>query len=230
MPTITFPAHASENTIAHAMVRAPNASRVFAHPGGFDDAEQAQAHLTRWMTSPPEDHLRRLLDGPMTDVTQCWEAGAGEVPDMRRLGDVVTDDVFVHVLRELGVDPRAALVAMAFHDDEDMAIDGVSFTPSMIDQMASGTMTLHAYILPEDGMEILTDRSRIDLKTKRMPETLIDVLKGRPVRDLVSHRLVDGIDLTITQLSDAGGRLVVDYDGGHDVRLGDITMQAEITA
>jgi hypothetical protein len=221
MPDITFPDHVGENSIAHAMVRAPNAGRVFAHPGGFDDADQAHAHLVRWMTSPPEDHLRRLLDGRMSVVTDMYEANPDEAPDTRWLGDVVTDNVLVHVLTRLGVDPRAALVAMAFHAEEDVVIDDITISPSMIDQ-PDGTMTIHGYVMLAMEMDILTDRHRIDLQMGRLPDTLAGTIVGRPLRDLVSHRLCDGIDLTIAQFSDAGPHAVIDYDGGRDVRFADV--------
>lgn len=221
MPDITFPTHAGENSLAHAMVRAPNAGRVFAHPGGFDDVDQAHAHLARWMTSPPEDHLQRLMDGLMSVVTDMYETNPDEARYKRRLGDVVTDTVLVHVLARLGVDPRAALVAMAFHAEEDVVIDGITISPSMIDQ-PNGIMTIHGCVMLAMEMDILTDRHRIDLQMGRLPDTLADTIVGRPLRDLVSHRLCDGIDLTIAQFSDAGPHAVVEYDGGRDVRFADV--------
>ena len=212
-----------QDNITDEMVRAPNAGKVFGRQRGFADRNEARVFLAHWLRHARRDHLAEMTKRTLASVIDhygpdTYDAGPA---DERPCGDIVTDLVLDHVLRRMGVNPQAFMLAMVFHPYDEIMLDGRLMTPSRIDQLALGTMTLSCSIELGNGADVSTDSRRIEI-SEHLPDTILSQAVGRKVSEIVSHPLLDGLDLIVEDIHPVGSGTRIVYSGDDGIRLADI--------
>jgi len=195
---------------------------------GGDAYARARMVLARWLTAPGPS-LDAVLETSLDDILNPERSGPSVLPD-RKVGDIILPATLEDVLRRMGVDPRAWAVAMAFCRAEgEMTIDGVRLVPCSMRSFSDGSYTLTSTIglggADHDGREdqIDTESGCLHLgAAANLPETLVALAAGRRIDEIVSHPLLDGLDLYVQRFRDVPGGVGIVYRDRPSRRIADM--------
>ena len=216
MPDIEFPdenGSGLDDLPVVVMVR-DAAGKALGRPDGFRSPAEVVRHLARWLRAP--ECIEVALAMPIAELS-------GDEEDVGTVGDMVIDEPLVDILRAMDVDPRAFCVLAAIHSIATMTLDGVRFTLDGGRHDATKAWNVSAIVDIDGVTDIHTGAKRIETGHD-LPETVMALLPGRPLRDVLSHPLLDAADLTIDDAHAIGAGTRIYHRRKRDLRIGDVQV------
>lgn len=188
------------------------AEEAVGHPGGFGSRAEVAHHLARWLRRP--GNIVTALAMPIAGLT-------GDDEDGGAVADIMIDRALSDILRTMDVDPQAFCVIAAIHSIGTMTLDDIRFTFDAGRNDRTGVWHVSAIVDIDGVTDIHTGARRIETGHD-IPETVMAMMPGRPLRDVLSHPLLDAADLVIDEAHAIGAGTRIYHRERGDLRIGDI--------
>lgn len=190
-------------------------------PTGSRGWPEMRVRIDAWLHDPVG--IEALLSRTTHDVV-----GTGS-PVAAPMGTTLMPELLARMLAANGIDPRAfGFMAACRHGTWRMRLGGVR---THIEAERVGTREgqptcLVSALLHPDGMGMIDTKDGGVVLYEDVPQTILALCKGRPLRDVVSHPVLDPYDLRITGSSDWVGTTM--HYAADLVALENITVTREV--